>query len=181
MSVWWVFGFYFLERGIELVVARRNRRIVLERGGVEFAPETYRSIVVMHVLFFAALIVESWPWRIPLDALTIFCLSALLLLQGLRYWCIVSLKERWNTRILVVPGEPPVCRGPYRLMRHPNYVVVVLEFALIPLLMRAPLTLIVFSVANLILLRRRIRLEEKALRDSAPDARPPVPEGSPSP
>jgi methyltransferase len=168
MSVWWIFGFYFIERGVELVLAQRNRRIVLGRGGVEFAPETYRAIVAMHVLFFVALVFESWPWKIPLDALTLFCLLALILLQGLRYWCISSLGERWNTRILVVPGEEPVNKGPYRFMRHPNYVVVVLEFAILPLLMRAPLTLIVFSLANLVLLSRRIRLEEKALRESAP-------------
>ncbi len=174
MSLWWVFGLYFIERGVELVLARRNRRIVLDRGGVEVAPETYRSIVAMHVLFFVALLGESWPWRVPLDALTLFCLVVLALLQGLRYWCITSLGERWNTRILVVPGEVPVSRGPYRLMRHPNYVVVVLEFAIIPLLMRAPLTLVVFSVANLLLLRRRIGLEEKALRESTPRKAPPI-------
>ncbi len=167
MSLWWIFGFYFIERGIELVVARRNRRRVMARGAVEVAPETYRAIVAMHVLFFAALIVESWPWRIPLDALTLACLAALALLQGLRYWCIVTLGDRWNTRILVVPGEAPVARGPYRFLPHPNYLVVVLELAFIPLLMRAPITLVVFFVANLILLRRRIRLEEDALRRAA--------------
>lgn len=68
-----------------------------------------------------------------------------------------------HARIVVVPGAQVRCRGPYRLMRHPNYLVAVLEFALIPLLMRAPLCLVFFFV-NLLLLRRRIRLEEQTLR-----------------
>jgi methyltransferase len=85
--------------------------------------------------------------------------------MGLRYWCILTLGVFWNTRILVLPGAAAVRRGPYRFLRHPNYLVVTLEFALLPLLMRAPFTLVVFSLANLAVLRRRIRFEEQALRE----------------
>ncbi|WP_305046550.1 isoprenylcysteine carboxyl methyltransferase family protein [Geoalkalibacter sp.] len=152
-----------MERGLELVIARRNRRALLQRGGVELYPESYRAILMLHCLFFLALLLESHPWRIPLDGLTLFCLISLALLQILRYACIHSLGPFWNTRILVLPGAPRVRRGPYRFLKHPNYLVVVLEFALIPLLMRAPLTLVAFSLANLIILQRRIRLEERAL------------------
>jgi methyltransferase len=165
MSLWWIFGFYFGERLFELVLARRNRRRLEARGGREFHPETYRTIVLLHTLFFASLMAESFPWRIPLDSLTLFCLTFLILLQALRYWCIVSLGEYWNTRIILVPGAETRRRGPYRFLRHPNYLAVTLEFAVIPLLMRTPLTLIVFSLANLVVLRRRIRLEEEALRE----------------
>jgi methyltransferase len=165
MSLWWVFGFYFLERLFELRLAARNRRTLLARGGREYFPETYRELVLLHTLFFAALLGESWPWRVTLDPLTLFCLAALALLMGLRYWCILSLGVCWNTRILVLPGAAAVRRGPYRLLKHPNYLVVTLEFALLPLLMRAPFTLVVFSLANLAVLRRRIRLEERALRE----------------
>jgi methyltransferase len=165
MSLWWIFGFYFGERLFELLLARRNRQRLVARGGREFHPESYRTIVLLHTLFFASLLAESFPWRVPLDSLTLFCLIFLLFLQGLRYWCIVSLGEYWNTRIILVPGAEARRRGPYRFLRHPNYLAVTLEFAVIPLLMRAPLTLVVFSLANLVVLRQRIRLEEEALRE----------------
>jgi methyltransferase len=165
MSLWWIFAFYLAERGLELLIARRNRRRLLARGGVEVHPETYRAIVWLHSLFFVALLIESRPWTVPFDALTLFCLVALALLQVLRYACIAALGEFWNTRIIVLPGANPVRRGPYRLLKHPNYLVVTLEFALIPLLMRAPFTLLVFSLLNLAVLRRRIALEEQALAE----------------
>lgn len=164
MSLWWVFGFFLLERGVELALARRNRRILLARGGREFHPESYRPLVAMHALFFVSLIAESWPWQIPLDPLTFLCLGGLVLTQALRYWCIVTLGVFWNTRIIVLPGAAAVRRGPYRFLRHPNYLAVTLEIAALPLLARAPFTLFIFSVLNLIVLRRRIALEEEALR-----------------
>lgn len=165
MPLLWVFGFYFAERLLELGLAHRNRRIVMARGGREFFPESYRTVVWLHALFFVALLIESYPWRVPVDALTVFCLALLVVLQAVRYWCIASLGPYWNTRIILVPGARTVRRGPYRLLRHPNYLVVTLEFAALPLLMRAPLTLFVFSLANLAILRRRIQLEEEALRE----------------
>jgi methyltransferase len=165
MSLWWIFAFYALERGLEVVIAGRNRRQLLARGGVELYPQSFRLIVLLHSLFALALLFEAHPWRVPFDALTIACLSALLLLQALRYWCIVSLGPFWNTRIIVLPGASVRRSGPYRWLRHPNYLVVILEFVFLPLLMRAPVTLIVFSLANLLVLRRRIALEERALRE----------------
>jgi len=165
MSLWWVFAFYALERLCELRLAAHNRRAVLARGGREFFPETYRELVLLHTLFFAALLSESYPWWVPLDLLTITCLAGLALLMLLRYWCIATLGAHWNTRIVVLPGAAAVRRGPYRFLKHPNYLVVTLEFALLPLLCRAPVTLIVFSLANLAVLRRRIGFEERALRE----------------
>jgi methyltransferase len=165
MSLWWVFSFYFTERLFELLQSRKNLRLLLARGGREFYPETYRVIVGLHVCFFVALIAESWPWLVPLDTLTIFCLAAIFFLQALRYWCVAFLGIYWNTRIIVVPGTRVQNRGPYRFMRHPNYLVVTLEFLILPLLCRAPFTLVVFSLLNLAVLRQRIALEEKVLRD----------------
>lgn len=165
MSLWWVFGFLIAERLFELWLAAKNRRILLSRGGQEFYPESYRIIVLMHLMFLACLILESFPWMVPLDALTLFGLGGVLLLQGGRYWCIHSLGEYWNTRIILIPGAKVSRRGLYRFMRHPNYMVVTLEFALLPLLARAPMTLLVFTVANLFVLRQRILYEEKALRE----------------
>jgi methyltransferase len=154
-----------VQRVLELRLCQRNRRVLYARGGREFHPETYPVMVALHVLFLLALVIESYPWRIPLDALTFGCLAVLLPVTGLRYWAIASLGENWTTRIVVVPAEPVKRSGPYRFLRHPNYLVVVLEFLLIPLLMRAPVTLVVFFLANLLALRRRIRLEEEALRE----------------
>lgn len=166
MSLWWIFAFYGAERGFELWLAARNRRLILARGGRECFPETYRTVIWLHALFFAALLAESFPWQVPLDPLTFGCLTLLAVLMLLRYWCIATLGVHWNTRILVLPGAPAVRKGPYRLLKHPNYLVVTLEFALLPLLCRAPLTLFVFSLANLAILRRRIALEEQALREA---------------
>lgn len=165
MSAWWIFVFYLCERSFELWLAGRNRRRLLARGGRESGNASYRRIVLLHSAFFAALILEAWPWRIPFDRLTLSSLALLALLQLARYWCILTLGEYWNTRIIVVPGAPRVRRGPYRWLRHPNYLVVSLEIAALPLLLRAPVTLIVFSLANLIILRQRIALEEAALKD----------------
>lgn len=165
MSLWWLLVFLVVERLFELWLAARNRKLLLARGGREFYPESYRSILRVHLLFYLCLLLESYPWQIPLDLLTWFGLGVFLLLQVLRYWCVISLGEFWNTRILLIPGATISRRGPYRFLRHPNYLVVTLEFAVIPLLARAPLTLLIFSIANLLLLRQRIALEERALRE----------------
>ena len=165
MSFWWIFSLLIIERLTELIIAERNKRAVIAQGGREFFSETYKVMVVMHFLFMISLVIESAPWSIPLDLLTILCLSAIILLQFGRYWCIWSLGRFWNTRIIVLPGAKAIRRGPYRFIRHPNYLVVTLEFIVIPLLMRTPVTLVIFSLVNLMVLRRRIRLEEKALQD----------------
>lgn len=161
----WLFAILILQRVLELLLCRRNRRALHARGGKEFNPETYPVVVALHALFLLSLSIESYPWRIPLDLLTFGCLAVLLPVTLLRYWAIASLGENWTTRIVVVPGEPVKRSGPYRFLRHPNYIVMVLEFILIPLLLRAPVTLVVFSLGNMWVLRLRIRLEEKALRD----------------
>jgi len=163
----WIFLLLIFQRLAELALASRNRKRAMARGGIESAPETYRKFLWLHSLFLVSLLLESYPWQLPLDALTWFCLVLFGLLQLLRYWCIRSLGEQWNTRLIVIPGSPLSRRGPYRWIRHPNYLVVTLELAVIPLLARAPMTLLMFSLANLVLLRQRIRLEEEALRESA--------------
>lgn len=122
-------------------------------------------MVALHSLFLLALMVESYPWVVPFGPLTAVLLFLFVLLQGGRYWCIVSLGECWNTRILLVPGGKVKKTGPYRRLAHPNYLVVTLEFILIPLLMHAPYTMALFFPANLLIVSQRIRLEEKALRE----------------
>ena len=83
--------------------------------------------------------------------------------MSLRYWAISSLGRRWNTRVVVLPGVPLEAAGPYRHLRHPNYLAVVIEIFALPLVHSAWLTAIVFSVLNLIVLRTRIAVEERAL------------------
>jgi methyltransferase len=165
VSFSWVFVVVLLQRLFEMRVSRRNRNALAPLGAKEFHPESFRTIAVLHAAFLLSLFVESYPWRLPLDARTILCLSAVAVLGGMRLWCMASLKPYWNVRIIVVPGGKVKRSGPYRHLRHPNYLVVVLEFLFLPLLMRAPATLVVFSLANLVVLRQRIRLEEQALRE----------------
>jgi methyltransferase len=161
----WVAPALAAQRLGELWLCRRNRLRLLSRGGREVRPDTYRTMVALHVLFLASLSLESYPWRVPADARTWACLIVLVAVTALRYWSIASLGEYWNTRVVVVPGTRLVRAGPYRFLRHPNYLVIVLEFLLLPLLMRAPVTLVLFSLANLAALRQRIRIEETALAE----------------
>lgn len=164
MFIGWVLAILVGQRLFELWLSSRHARALYARGGREYHAETFPHIVALHSLFLVSLAVESWPWRVPADWQTFLTLAALVLLQSGRYWCIASLGEQWNTRILLVPGATVRKRGPYRWLRHPNYLIVALEFLLLPLLLRAPLTLLLFFPANLLILRRRIRLEETALR-----------------
>lgn len=165
MSLLWIFAYLFAERLFELHLSRRHFRSLALRGGREFFPETFPRMVALHMLFLLSLLVESHPWRIEAGAFSYALLAMFFLLQLGRYWCIVSLGEQWNTRIVLVPGGQVRRRGPYRLLPHPNYLVVTLEFILLPLLMHAPWTFVFFFPANLLVVAGRIRLEERALRE----------------
>lgn len=165
MSLLPVFAYLVLERFFELHLSRRHCLALADRGGREFYPETFPRMVALHTLFLLALLGESYPWHVPLGPFTGTLLAIFVLLQGARYWCIISLGECWNTRIVMVPGGAVKKAGPYRFLSHPNYLVVSLEFIILPLLMGAPYTLVLFFPANLLVVRQRIRLEEKALRE----------------
>ncbi|MGB7970349.1 MAG: isoprenylcysteine carboxylmethyltransferase family protein [Candidatus Deferrimicrobiaceae bacterium] len=166
MSFAWILAVLFLQRMGELALCRRNRRALIAGGGKEFYPETYPVMVALHTFFFLSLAWESYPWRVPMDTRTTACLAGLVAVTALRYVTIATLGGRWTTRIVSVPGSKVSRAGPYRFFRHPNYLVIVLEFLLFPLLLRAPFTLFAFSLANLVVLRQRIRLEEKVLRET---------------
>jgi methyltransferase len=165
VSFSWIFPFLLLQRLFELYLSRKHRRALLARGGREFHPETFSVMAGLHVLFYVSLAAESHPWRVPPDPLTWGCLAALALVTAGRYWTIASLGENWNVWIVLVPGEPAKRKGPYRFLRHPNYLVIALELLLFPLLLRAPVTLAVFFLAGLPVLWWRIRLEEEVLRE----------------
>ena len=153
-------GLVVLQRLLELALSRRNERRLLARGALERGREHYPLIVALHVVWLLSTLIEGalrGPvlWPIPL--------ALFLLVQPLRYWAIFSLGDCWNTRILVVPGAKPVRRGPYRYLKHPNYVVVAVEILTFPLIFGAWITAIVFSILNAALLYVRIREENRAL------------------
>ena len=153
-----------LERGVELVLSARNARLARARGGVETGRGHYPVMAVFHGLFLLACALEVTLLRRPFPgAVGWMALAVVLAAQALRYWAIVTLGWRWNTRIVVVPGAAPVTAGPYRWVRHPNYVAVIAEMLALPLVHGAWLTAAVFSLGNAVLLRVRIRAEEQAL------------------
>lgn len=155
-----------LGRLAELRIAERHRRTLLARGGVEAAPGHYRWMVLLHTAFLVACPLEVWLLDRPLiPGLAALALTVLVLAVALRWWVIATLGERWTTRIVCLPGVPPVTGGPYRYLRHPNYLAVIAEIAALPLVHTAWLTAAVFSLLNGWLLRVRIRAEEAALTE----------------
>jgi len=151
-------AFVTAQRLGELWLAHRNTTALLARGGVELGAEHYPLIVALHTCWLGGLWLLAGDQ--PLDRMW---LVAFILLQAARAWVILSLGARWTTRIIVVPGEAPVTNGPYRFLRHPNYVVVALELAVVPLALGLPVYALVFFLANLAVLAIRIRAENAAL------------------
>jgi len=152
------------ERLAELVVSKRNAAWSTARGGREHGQGHYPAMVVLHTGLLAGALAEAWlrrPAFVP--ALGWTMLALVVASQALRWWCIGTLGPRWNTRVIVVPGLPLVSRGPYRWLRHPNYVAVVVEGFALPLVHTAWITAAVFSACNAVLLVVRIRVEESAL------------------
>ncbi len=171
-----------VERLAELVVSMRNLRWSRARGGREFGQGHYPAMVVLHTGLLLACVLESGLAHRPILAVLAWPMVAVVLLaQALRWWCIVTLGPRWNTRVVVVPGLALVARGPYRRLSHPNYVAVIAEGIALPLVGTAWITAITFTVLNAILLRVRITTENAALAAAAdapvwtdePSVRPP--------
>jgi methyltransferase len=170
---WWAaYAAYLLllagtsvERLVELRVSARNARWAFARGGVEAGRGHFPPMVALHTALLLACALEPLLAHRPfIAALAVPAAVLALAAQALRWWCIATLGPRWNTRVIVVPGLPLVHRGPYRLLPHPNYVAVVLEGVVLPLVATAWVTALVFTVLNAVLLLRfRIPAEERAL------------------
>jgi methyltransferase len=151
-----------LLRLAELIWARRNTRALLAQGAVETGSRHYPLFFLLHGAWLAALFIG-----VPLDARPDLALLGLFaVLQLARLWVILSLGPRWTTRIITLPGRPLVRKGPYRFLRHPNYLVVACEIAVLPLAFGEWEIALFFSAANAGLLLWRIRVEEQALRDT---------------
>jgi methyltransferase len=157
-------GLLGLERLGELALSRRNANAARAAGAVEAGRGHYPAMVAFHSLFLLSCALETTlvPRAFP-GALGWVALGAAVAAQALRYWAVATLGARWNTRVLVWPGVPPVTGGPYRFLRHPNYLSVVVEMIAVPLVHGAWVTAVVFSAGNALLLRVRIRAEERAL------------------
>jgi methyltransferase len=154
-----------VERIAELVVSTRNARWSLARGGVEFGRRHFPPMVALHTGLLLACLAEVWFGGRPfLPWLGWPMLVLVLSSQGLRWWCIRVLGPRWNTRVIIVKDLPLVARGPYRWLKHPNYVAVVVEGFALPLVHSAWITALAFTVLNAVLLLAvRIPAENRAL------------------
>ena len=157
------------ERIVELVISTRNARAAFALGGVEYGKRHFPWMIALHTgLLLACLAEVLLAGRPFLPWLGWPMLALVILSQALRYWCIASLGPQWNTRVIVVPGLPLVTRGPYRWLRHPNYVAVVVEGFALPLVHTAWATALAFTVLNAVLLLGfRIPTENRALASLA--------------
>jgi len=157
-------GLVSVERVVELIVSKRNLRWSKTQGGVEYGHSHYPFMVVLHVFLLAGALIEVWVWQRPLIPLLSWLMLALVIAsQALRWWCISTLGQRWNTLVVIVPGMPRVTGGPYRWLSHPNYVAVVIEGIALPMVGFAWVTAIIFTVLNAALLTVRLRVENQAL------------------
>ena len=156
-----ILGFVTAQRLIELPVARANTARLLAAGGREVAPGHYPFIVAMHAAWLASLWVFALGRPINLGFLILFGLIELA-----RVWVLRSLGNRWTTRIITVPGEQLVARGPYKFVSHPNYLVVIAELAVLPLVFGLWQIALIFTALNAAALTVRIRAENGALSPS---------------
>lgn len=147
-----------IQRLGELAYARRNTLALMAKGAREAAAEHYPYMVALHAVWLAGLWIAGPGAQVVMPWLCLFAA-----LQVMRFWVLATLGGRWTTRIVVLPGEPLVAAGPYRLLRHPNYAVVVGEIAVLPLALGMPWYALVFSILNGIMLAIRIRAENRAL------------------
>ena len=162
----WLIAFLVVQRFAELGLARWNTARLRAAGGVEFGASHYPLMVALHAFWLLGL----WTFGHTRSVDSIW-LAVFIVLQAGRLWVIASLGRRWTTRVIVLPGAAPVARGPYRWLRHPNYAVVVLEIAVVPLALGLRLFALMFSAANGALLIYRIRVENRALAWAADEPR----------
>jgi methyltransferase len=159
-----------LERLVELVVSKRHTRWAMANGGVEYGRSHYPFMVIIHVGLLVGCVLEVWLAGRPfLPWLGWPMLAIVLLSQVLRWWCVTTLGQRWNTLVIIVPGLPLVKKGPYRWFKHPNYVAVVAEGIALPLVHSAWITAIAFTLANAAILAIRLNVENTALATAPPE------------
>jgi methyltransferase len=155
--------FFILQRISELFIAKRNEKWLLKQGAVEYGKAHYPFIVALHTLFIISIIAEYvLRGRPPIS--WVFLILFLLVLS-FKFWALLSLGKYWNTKIYRVPGVNPVKKGPYKFLKHPNYMEVVCEIATIPLVFHLYYTSVIFTILNAAMLTVRIRAENKVWAD----------------
>jgi Uncharacterized protein conserved in bacteria len=154
-------SFVILLRIGELILSKRNEKWLLQNGAIEYGQKHYPLIVALHVFFIVSLIIEYSMKR------TVSCSSFLLVLYFLllvfKAWIILSLGKFWNTKIYRIPNYPLIKKGLYRYFKHPNYMIVIIEIAVIPLIFHLYFTAVIFFVFNAIMLTVRIKAENRVL------------------
>jgi methyltransferase len=166
---WGLLAVIAVERLVELVVSKRNADASLRDGGVESGKGHLLLVVSLGVALLAGCVAEPLLLhRSFIPALGYPMLAVVVAANALRWWCIVTLGQRWTMRVIVIPGRPLVRSGPYRWFAHPNYVAVVVEGAALPLVGSAWITACAFTVLNALLLTVRLRCEIRALATAAP-------------
>jgi methyltransferase len=154
-------SFIILLRILELVVSKQNEKWLLQNGAVEYGKNHYPFIVALPVLFIISLIVEYYILK-PVSYNS-FIIIIYFILLAFKIWVISSLGKFWNTKIYRIPNFALIKRGPYKFLKHPNYLIVIAEIAIIPLIFQLYYTAIIFSILNLLMLSVRIKEENKAL------------------
>lgn len=162
MVFWIFFSFLILLRLAELIVSRRNEQWLLAHGAVEYGKEHYPFMIALHASFFVSLVIE-YIWRGTAHYSPVLMVLFVILIL-FKAWVISSLGTYWNTKIYRAPDFPLIDKGPYQYFKHPNYMIVIAEIAIIPLAFHLYCTAIVFSALNALMLMVRIREENKALR-----------------
>lgn len=154
-----LFAYVVIQRLAELAYANANTRRLLAEGGREYGAEHYPLFIVLHGGWLASIALFAKPAAIP----DLLLLNAFVASQTFRFWTLASIGRWWTTRIISAPHFPRVKRGPYRFIKHPNYALVVVEIALLPLLLGAPAMALTFSLLNAALLWWRISAENSVL------------------
>ncbi|WP_102274818.1 isoprenylcysteine carboxyl methyltransferase family protein [Cytobacillus massiliigabonensis] len=163
--LFYIFVFLLIcQRVLELLIAKRNEHRMKQKGAIEFGQSHYPFIVAVHCLFFVSLIIEVTFYHSDLSPYWAIFLLLFFIAQFGRLWALTSLGTFWNTKIIVLPEAKIVKKGPYRYVKHPNYIIVAIELIVIPLLFQANITAIVFTILNAMILSIRIPAEERALK-----------------
>jgi methyltransferase len=163
-----IIGLVALQRLGEVFYANRNTRALLARGAVEIGAKHYPLIVILHTAWLIA-IVAFLPHPVIVNW---YLIAVMAVLQALRVWVLVTLGPYWTTRVITLPGAPLITGGPFRFFRHPNYMVVIGEIAVLPLAFGEVGVAVVFSILNAAMLFWRIRVEEIALAGRRPNGQP---------
>jgi len=153
------------QRIVELLIAANNEQWMKERSGVEVGNEHYKFFILLHISFFLFFIAEVQFNVVTQDKLlfNVYFFTVFIIAQIGRIWCIVSLGRFWNTKVIVIPNVILIKKGPYRWLKHPNYVIVFIEFVSLPLIFGANFVAIIFPLLHLLLLTIRVPVEERAL------------------